>query len=175
MSGAHELTTLALRFALISFFAIGGGTSTVVPLIRDVTVHELGWLDNRGFTELLAIAQASPGPNFMLVPLIGWHVAGIPGACVALTAFLAFPVALAFVVGRILHRHDNAVLARLRRAFRPATAGFWIASGIVIARAADTSVVPVGVTVAVAVIALRVEINPMWWCLGAGVVGALLG
>jgi chromate transporter len=174
MSGSHELATLALRFAVISLFAIGGGTSTVVPLIRDVSVHELGWLDNRAFTELLAIAQASPGPNFMLVPLIGWHVAGIAGACVSLAAFLAFPVTLAFVVGRILHRHENAVLARLRRAFRPVTAGFWIASGIVIARAADTGVVPAAITAAVALIALRLELNPMWWCLGAGAVGALL-
>ena len=30
------------------------------------------------FTDLFAIAQASPGPNILIVTLIGWDVAGLP-------------------------------------------------------------------------------------------------
>lgn len=173
MSATPILLVLALRFGLISLFAVGGGTSSIVPLIRDTTVHELGWLDDRHFSELLAIAQASPGPNFMLVPLIGWHVAGIAGACVSLAAFLALPVTIAYVVGRLLRRHENETIVTLRSAFRPVTAGMWVASGLVIAHATDRSVVDVAITAAVALIALRIELNPIWWCLGSGAVGAL--
>jgi hypothetical protein len=78
MTDVHTLLALVTRFALISLFAIGGGTSSIIPLIHDVAVRELHWVDDRAFTELLAIAQAAPGPNYMLIPLIGWHVAGIP-------------------------------------------------------------------------------------------------
>ncbi len=174
MVDVHTLLTLAVRWAIISLFAIGGGTSSIIPLIHDVAVRELHWVDDRAFTELLAIAQAAPGPNYMLIPLIGWHVAGIPGAALSLVAFLIFPVTIAFIAGRLLHRHDNPTMAMVRRAFRPVTAGMWVSSGIVIARTADKSLVDVAITVAVVVLALRIELSPLWWCLGAGVLGALL-
>ena len=32
------------------------------------------------FAALFALAQAAPGPNMMVVSLIGWHVAGVGGA-----------------------------------------------------------------------------------------------
>jgi chromate transporter len=174
MTDVHTLLALVTRFALISLFAIGGGTSSIIPLIHDVAVRELHWVDDRAFTELLAIAQAAPGPNYMLIPLIGWHVAGIPGALLALTAFLILPMAIAFVVGRLLHRHDNPTMAMVRRAFRPVTAGMWMSSGIIIARTADKATVDVAITALVVVLALRIELSPLWWCLGAGVLGALL-
>lgn len=110
----------------------------------------------------------------MLIPLIGWHVAGIPGAAFSLAAFLALPVTIAFVAGRLLHRHDNATTAMIRRAFRPVTAGMWVSSGIIIARTADKATADVAITALVVLLALRIELNPLWWCLGAGVLGALL-
>ena len=38
------------------------------------------------FTELFAIAQAAPGPNFLIVTIIGFVVAGVPGALAATVA-----------------------------------------------------------------------------------------
>jgi chromate transporter len=174
MVDVHTLLALAVRWAVISLFAIGGGTSSIIPLIHDVAVRNMHWVDDRAFTELLAIAQAAPGPNYMLIPLIGWHVAGIPGAGLSLIAFLILPVTIAFIAGRLLNRHDNPTMAMVRRAFRPVTAGMWVSSGIIIARTADKATVDVAITVAVVVLALRVELSPLWWCLGAGVLGALL-
>lgn len=168
------LIPLVLRFGVISLFAIGGGTSSIIPLIHDESVRQMHWLDDRAFAELLAIAQATPGPNFMLIPLIGWHVAGWPGAFAALLAFLTLPVTIAFVAGRLLHRHDNETVATIRGAFRPVTAGMWMSSGLVIAHAADKSWVGFAITALVVACASFVELSPLWWCLGAGVLGALL-
>jgi chromate transporter len=170
----QTLLPLILRFAVISLFAIGGGTSSIIPLIHDESVRQMHWVDDRAFAELLAIAQATPGPNFMLIPLIAWHVAGWPGAFITLAAFLALPVTIAFVAGRLLNRHDNATVATIRGAFRPVTAGMWMSSGIVIAHTADKSWVALGITALVVVGVLFVEMSPLWWCLGAGVIGALL-
>ena len=46
---------------------------------------------------------------------------------------------MTFVVGALMHRHDNAKLALVRRSFRPVSAGLWIATGIIIALATDHS------------------------------------
>jgi chromate transporter len=171
----NALLTLALRFGTLSFFAVGGGISVLIPQLRHEIVQQYGWLDDRGFAELLAVAQASPGPNFLLVPLIGWRVAGIPGAFVALAAFLAGPILITSIVAHVLHNHDNPILARFRRAFRPVTSGLWIASGSVIALAIDRGPIELLATLGVLVLSLALDLNPVFLLLGAGVIGAIAG
>ena len=172
---ADKLVTLAERFGTIAFFAVGGGVSTVLPQIHREVVEELHWMDDGTFAQILAVAQAAPGPNFLLVPLIGWRVAALPGAFVALAAFLAGPVIIASIVATILHRHDNPIVARLRRAFGPVTSGLWIASGLVITRTVDRHPVEIAATLGVFVLSLALEWNPVWLLLAAGVAGAFAG
>jgi len=170
----HVLALLAYHFALLSLFAVGGGVSMLIPQMHQEFVTQYHWLDERSFTELLAVSQAAPGPNFLLIPLIGFRVAAWPGAAVSMLAFLVFPVTITFVIGRILHQRDNEWIARFRRGFRPVTAGLWIASGVVVAAATDHALIPVVVTVAVTTISLAIDISPVWWCVVAGVAGYAL-
>jgi chromate transporter len=81
-SGGGVLLTLAGFFALMSLFAIGGANSAV-PEIHRFAVNVQDWLSDRQFSESFALAQLTPGPNVILVTLIGYHVAGIVGAVVA--------------------------------------------------------------------------------------------
>ena len=61
---------------------IGGGQSILGDLQRQtVSVHH--WLGQGQFLDDFAIARASPGPNTLIVTLIGWQVAGLAGAAVA--------------------------------------------------------------------------------------------
>jgi chromate transporter len=165
---------MAWHFALISLFAIGGGVSMLIPQIHQEFVLQYHWLDERSFAELLAVSQAAPGPNFLLIPLIGFRVASWAGAGVSIIAFLVFPVTITFFVGRLLHQHENEWIARFRRAFRPITGGLWIASGLVVAAATDHGVIPVAITIGVAAVSLAFDISPLWWCIAAGVAGAVL-
>jgi chromate transporter len=167
------LVALAWRFAVLSLFAIGAGVSVVIPPMHQEFVQQLHLLEDRQFAELLAIAQAAPGPNFLLVPLVGWRIAGWPGAIVSLAAFLAIPMALAFAVGRLLKRHENPAIATVRRSFRPVTGGLWIASGSIVAFATDHSPLTIAITILVLLLSLGLDISPLWWCLGAAVAGAL--
>lgn len=168
------LATLALRFGILSLFAVGGGVSILIPQMHEEFVNQYHWLDDRSFSEIIAVAQAAPGPNFLLVPLIGWRVEGWLGALVALGGFLVAPIAISYLVGRTLRRHDNAFVALVRRALRAVTSGLWIAAGLVIARTVDHTVTDLAVTGAVVVLALFVDVSPLWWCLCAGAIGALL-
>ena len=67
MSVAGELF---LEFALLSFVAFGGATA-LLPEMHRVVVENHHWLDDTPFTHLYAIAQAAPGPNVLVVTLIG--------------------------------------------------------------------------------------------------------
>lgn len=168
------LLSLAWHCAFLSLFAVGGGVSMLLPQIHAEFVQQFRWVDDRSFTELIAVAQIAPGPNFLLIPLLGWRTASWPGLAVALFSFLLFPVTITFVVGRLLHDRENAWIGRLRRSFQPVTGGLWVASGIAVAAATDHALVPAALTAAVVVLSLAFEVSPLWWCLGAGVVGALL-
>jgi chromate transporter len=168
------LLAYAYHVALFSLFAVGGGVSTLIPQMHAQFVVEYHWLSERSFAELLAVSQAAPGPNFLLIPLIGYRIASWAGAVVGMLAFLVLPVTITLFVGRLLHQRENAWIARLRRAFRPVTAGLWIASGTVVAIATDHARTPVIITVLVALISLVIDISPLWWCLAAGIIGYIL-
>ncbi|MDX9737331.1 MAG: chromate transporter, partial [Azonexus sp.] len=62
---------LFIEFVILSFVAFGGATA-LLPEMHRVVVLEHGWLDDTTFTHLYAIAQAAPGPNVLVVTLIGW-------------------------------------------------------------------------------------------------------
>ena len=170
----HILLAMAAHFMLLSLFAVGGGVKILIPQMHTEFVQQTHWLSERSFTELLAVAQAAPGPNFLLVPLIGFRIASWLGAVVALFAFLVLTVTISFIAGRLLHRHSNAWLVNFRQAFKPITGGLWIASGLVVAATIDHALMPLAMTGIVTVIALIVDISPIWWCVAAGVVGYLI-
>ena len=64
------LFSLAFIFLQLSFLALGGGNAIIPELQRQVVdVHH--WMTSREFSELFALAQASPGPNMMITSLVG--------------------------------------------------------------------------------------------------------
>jgi chromate transporter len=176
------LLALALRFAGLSLIAFGGATA-LIPTIR-VQVDATHWLTPTGFTESIALAQAAPGPNLLLVPLVGWHVAGIAGAAVALLAFVTPSSVLAVVGARFLLVHETTrpVIA-LRWAMRPVAGGLMLASSLaVFASSARAWPAPQPwIVAALAVIALltaaatlRWKLNPLAWIAIAAVLGAVV-
>ena len=70
----NAVVDLFLEFALLSFVAFGGATA-LLPEMHRVVVDNHQWLGDATFTHLYAIAQAAPGPNVLVVTLIGWKVA----------------------------------------------------------------------------------------------------
>ena len=79
------LGEIAARFAALSLVAIGG-INAILPEIHRVVVDVEGWMTSAEFADLFALAQLAPGPNAMVVALVGWKVAGVAGALVATIA-----------------------------------------------------------------------------------------
>src|SRR5262249_25649931 len=87
-------------FALCSVIAVGGATSAMPEMHRQtVDVHH--WITDRSFTELFAIAQASPGPNVVFVALLGQYVGGVPGALIAMFGMCAPSCTIAYCAARV--------------------------------------------------------------------------
>src|SRR6266567_3955109 len=75
-SGANPIWTLAWTFGLMSLFAVGGANAAI-PEMHRVAVDVQHWMTDTQFADVFAISQMSPGPNVLIVTLIGYSVAGI--------------------------------------------------------------------------------------------------
>ena len=76
------LLDLAHQFALLSLLAIGG-INSLLPEIHRRRRRSEHWLTDADFAQAFAISQASPGPNMLIVSVIGWKVCGFLGALVS--------------------------------------------------------------------------------------------
>jgi chromate transporter len=175
-NGLSTLTVLALHFGLLSFLAIGGAI-TALPEMHRQAVDVSHWMTSRQFTDLVAISQAAPGPNVLIVTLIGNHVAGVTGALVA-TFFMCGPAcAVAYFIALVFHRFREK---RWRKAVQaglvPVSVGLIAATAYLIARSADHNLATLAITAATFAITYWTRISPLY-ALGAataiGVAGLL--
>ncbi|HVA38011.1 MAG TPA: chromate transporter [Candidatus Dormibacteraeota bacterium] len=170
-----SLWTIALQFFLLSLIAVGGANAMLPQLHADAVVR-LGWLDDRTFGQMVAITQITPGPNLIIVPLLGWRVDGWVGATVALAAFLTPSTTIAIFAERAMRAHgERPVIMLLRRVLRPVTVGLFLASGIVLARSSGGgNWLSFAIAGGVCVLASTLEINPLWWLGLAAVIGLVV-
>ena len=161
-SGAGTLLTLAGFFAVLSLFSIGGGNSAV-PEMHRYAVDVQHWLTDRQFADTFALAQLTPGPNLIIVALIGFHVAGVLGAVVAMLAMCGPTGVAAYFVGRASERFRGKIWhSAISHGLVPVTIGLIAASATVIATTADYSWCAGAVTAATAIICYFARINPIW-------------
>jgi chromate transporter len=169
-----RLLEIVAMFAPLSMVAIGGVNGTLPDIHRQVVfVH--AWMTDPQFTDAYTLAQMVPGPNILVVSLIGWQAAGLPGAAVALVAMCGPSSLLALAVAKSL-THARVALwrQRLQAGLAPLSIGLMAASGLVLARGADQSWIGLGVTLLTIAILLRNPIHPLL-LMGAGAVLGLLG
>ena len=76
-----------------------GGGFVIIPLMRKKFVEELHWIDEEEMMDLTAIAQSSPGAIAVNASiLIGYRVAGIPGALLTVLGTILPPLVIISVI-----------------------------------------------------------------------------
>jgi len=168
---ANPIWTLAWTFGVMSLFAVGGANAAL-PEMHRIAVDVQHWLTDKQFADVFAISQLSPGPNVLIVTLIGYTVAGVTGALVA-TLAMCLPTALmAYGVSRILTKSSHSRWpAIIQSALVPLSIGLMGASGFILARASDHTWVAAAVTIGAAVLAAMTKLNPFWMLLAGGCLG----
>ena len=166
--------SLFFEFALLSCVAFGGATA-LLPEMHRVVVEQHHWLNDATFTHLYAIAQAAPGPNVLVVTLIGWEIAGLAGA---LSATLAMCLPMSVLIYLLIDRWEGFAGRRWQKAISlgvaPLAVGLIFSGATLIAQAAEFGVAACLLVLATVVANLNTRLHPLWF-IGVGASVGLLG
>ena len=169
------LGEIGATFAILSLMAIGGANATLPEIHRQI-VSELHWLDDPTFAELIAVSQAAPGPNILIVSLIGWHVAGLGGLAIATLAMNAPSSLVAWFAGRWLSRlGESVIVTLLKRALAPIAVALILASGLIMAKVADHTFLTLVMTLVMTVLVFFTRLNPLFGIAAGGLLGFIAG
>ena len=168
-SDANPIWTLVWTFGLMSLFAVGGANSAI-PEMHRVAVDVQHWMTDKQFADVFAISQLSPGPNVLIVTLIGYSVAGVAGALAA-TLAMCGPTAVACL---LCEPPADAVEPVALAGHHPGGAGsaFDRPDGaparLILALTSDRTWAAALITAAAAALAFATRLNPLWMLLAGG-------
>ncbi|PMR76099.1 chromate transporter [Billgrantia endophytica] len=112
-----------LAFFIPNIIGYGGGPATI-PLIEAEVVGRYGWMSSQEFAETLALGNALPSPiNTKMAGYIGYEVAGLSGAVIAVLATVVPSLLLMLGALGLLYRHrDSPRVKRMSQWVRPVVA-----------------------------------------------------
>lgn len=129
---------LFLAYLQIGLFSIGGGHAAI-PVVQSKIVDELGWLTMKEFTDVVTIAEITPGPlginsatfigekiGTMYYGFFGGILGGFIATIASIIPSLIFVIAIALLYRRFnkLHAVQGALMG-----IRPAVTGLIFSAG----------------------------------------------
>ena len=171
---------LFLSFIQVGMFSIGGGYAAM-PLIQSQVVQGHGWLTMSEFTDLITIAEMTPGPIAVnSATFVGIKIAGMPGALVATLGCILPSCIIVTIIAYLYMRYRNLdTLQGILGMLRPAVVALIASAGISILITAFfrdsgiklSSCNPKAVVIfAGCLILLRKRVNPVLVMVLAGIV-----
>ncbi len=171
------LLKLFISFALIGVGAYGGGL-VIIPLIQHELVMKQGWLTFGEMTQILAIAQMTPGPIAInAATFTGYRVAGTLGAAVATLAVILPSISILVLVSPLLERiGENSHVRQFREGVQAGVVSLILYATWVYGRGAVTGWTDavIGVAAFAALIAFDGKLHPVLIILACGVAGLLM-
>ena len=118
-------------FLQIGLFSIGGGYAAI-PLIQAQVVQNHAWLNMSEFTDLITIAEMTPGPIAVnSATFVGIRIAGIPGALIATFGCILPSLFIVSLLAFIYYRYKKlSVLQSVLASLRPAVVALIASAGI---------------------------------------------
>lgn len=165
--------TLLGKLAMLSLVSIGGAHA-VLPDVYRLVVVEQGWMTGTEFATAVALSQAAPGPNVLVMALIGQYVGGLALGIAALVAFCLPSSLLAFAAVRADLRASGAPWLRaVKDGLAPITVGLVLASGFILTTGTARSGTALAITMVTAALASTTRLNPLWFIGVGALIGAL--
>lgn len=121
---------LFLSFLQVGMFSIGGGYAAM-PLIQSQVVELHSWLSMGEFTDLITIAEMTPGPIAVnSATFVGIRIAGIPGAMVATLGCILPSCFIVSLLAYIYYRYKGvSAIQSVLSSLRPAVVALIAAAG----------------------------------------------
>lgn len=118
-------------FMKVGLFSVGGGYAAM-PLIQSQVVDGYGWLSMKEFTDLITIAEMTPGPIAVnSATFVGIRIGGLPGALTA-TLGCIFPACiLVSLLAYLYYRYKKvSALQSILGSLRPAVVALILSAGL---------------------------------------------
>lgn len=122
---------LFLSFLQVGMFSIGGGYAAM-PLIQSQVVEGHGWLTMSEFTDLVTIAEMTPGPIAVnSATFVGIRIAGLGGALVATLGCITPSLILVSILAYVYYKYKGAKgLDSILACLRPAVVALIASAGL---------------------------------------------
>lgn len=172
MHSAKLYGALLAVFSFLSIQAVGGGAAVLPEMQRNL--HDQFAFSDAAFVQAYGLGQLVPGPNMLMVVVLGYRIAGVIGAAIAFVGFFVPVLLVVFFVARFLRRHASSPWTQaLAKGLAPVSIGLMAAGVYAMGKTAITSWIEVAIAVVVFALMLNTKINPVWLVLSAAVVGAI--
>lgn len=139
------------------------------------TVDIQHWMSGREFVDIFAVSRAAPGPSTLIAALIGWHVAGLPGAVIATIAIYLPSSLIVYAAVRWWHASkDLPWRSILQRGLTPVAVGLVFAGALAVLQAARVDALQIFATVVTAGLLLTTRVGVYAIMAGAALLFGLL-
>ena len=170
---------LFVSFMQFGIFGVGGGYAAI-PLIRAIAVSQNGWLTEAVFSDLITIAEMTPGPiGINAATFVGLRVAGPMGAvCATLGSIFPSLVLVSLLAWAYARSRGGHTMQTLLRTLRAVMAALIASAALMLIRSAatqDGAFLPVGAALFIAALALLrlKKLNPILVMTGCGALAAV--
>lgn len=166
---------LFLSAFTLSAFTFGGGY-VIVPLMQKRFVKKLKWIEEDEMLDLVAIGQSAPGPIAVNTSiLVGYRMAGIPGAFLSVLGTVLPPLIIITVISYFyIAFRDNRIIQALLKGMQAGVAAVIV--DVVINMASkivkNKHALPVYVMLLAFIAAALLKINIVIILLICGILGA---
>jgi chromate transporter len=169
----NQIPALIRVFAYLSILTVGGGMAAF-PEMKILTVEVHKWLTFPQLIHIYSVGQMYPGPNMMMIVVIGQWAGGFLGALAVLIAFFGPTALLAFIFARGWRKLDKwPWRTSIQQGLAPVSIGLLLAGCFTMAKGAISGVETAAIAVGVLLILLQYKVNPALLVLSGGVLGVL--
>lgn len=177
---------LFISFLQIGLFSIGGGYAAM-PLIQQQIVEVNNWLTMTEFTDLITIAEMTPGPIAInSATFVGTRIAGLGGALIATLGCVLPSFIIVLTLAKLYYKYKNLTIVQgILGGLRPvvvamiASAGlsilitaFWGEGGI--NNIMNINYIAVGLFALGLFLLKKFKPNPIYVMIGCGLIGMIV-
>jgi len=157
----HKLIRMTWVFALLGILAVGGGTA-VLPEMQRMTVTQFHWVTDKQFRDIYSLGQVAPGPNMLMVMVIGYRVAGYLGSAIVALAFFVPDCVLTLFANRMWLRYSESPWRHaVQRAMAPISIGLMLSGTYAIARLSIHNLMSFAIAAATLSVLMWRRVNPL--------------
>ena len=152
-----------------------GGLAAVLSALRNSTITQHHLITDRDFSQTYALAVGAPGPNSIFLSLLGYRVAGLPGAAVAMLAWAIPTTVLLHYIGKTASSRAVPAIKEARKALVPVVAGLLVAGALSSSIGFEKPTYQWAlIVISLGVMLKWPKLNPLWVVGGCALCGALL-